>query len=122
MLGPDGTDVSSAGANSFVRITGDKNPTNPKLAAVRAMYEPMPGERFPLPAIDINKVPSKFWWRQLNLSSPYPIETVIVNTKTYFLYLIWEGGKAIRIGVGLGRQGFEWSGEGVIQWKQDWQK
>src|SRR4029077_16134031 len=30
------------------------------------------------------------------------------------------GGQAIRYGVGLGRQGFEWSGRGVIQWKQMW--
>lgn len=82
MLGSNGTDVTSVGDYSFVRITGDKNPTNPKLAVVRAMYEPMPGERFPLPAIDINKVPSKFWRRQLNLFSLYPIEAVIANTKT----------------------------------------
>ena len=95
---------------------------NPKLATIRAMYGPMPGERFPLPAIDINKVPTKFWRWQVNFTSPYPVGTVIVNTKTYFLHLIQEGGKAMRYGVGLGRQGFEWSGEGVIQWKQAWPK
>ncbi|WP_291001371.1 L,D-transpeptidase [Hoeflea sp.] len=58
----------------------------------------------------------------MDFSSPYPVGTVIVNTKTYFLHLIQEGGKAMRYGVGLGRQGFEWSGEGVIQWKQAWPK
>ena len=29
---------------------------------------------------------------------------------------------AIRYGVGLGRAGFEWSGDAVIQWKQHWPK
>lgn len=28
----------------------------------------------------------------------------------------------MRYGVGLGRAGFEWSGTGVIQWKQKWPK
>ena len=31
-----------------------------------------------------------------------------------------NGGEAVRYGVGLGRQGFEWSGRGAIQWKQRW--
>ncbi len=54
----------------------------------------------------------------MNFSSPYPVGSVIVTTKTYFLHLIPEGGKAMRYGVGLARQDFEWSGEGVIQCKQ----
>lgn len=116
--------LALSGCTTATRIgqTVEALSPNPKLATVRAMYGPMPGERFPLPAIDINKVPSKLWRRQVNFSSPYPVGTVIVNTKTYFLHLIQEGGKAMRYGVGLGRQGFEWSGEGVIQWKQDWPK
>ncbi|MEO1747979.1 MAG: L,D-transpeptidase, partial [Pseudomonadota bacterium] len=32
------------------------------------------------------------------------------------------GGRAIRYGVGLGRQGFEWSGEGYIKRKAKWPK
>ncbi|RVN88417.1 L,D-transpeptidase, partial [Sinorhizobium meliloti] len=29
---------------------------------------------------------------------------------------------AMRYGVGLGREGFAWSGRGLIQWKQKWPK
>lgn len=116
--------LALSGCTTSTRIgqTVEALSSSPSSATARAMYGPMPGERFPLPAIDINKVSSKFWRRQVNFSSPYPVGTVIVNTKTYFLHLIQEGGKAMRYGVGLGRQGFEWSGEGVIQWKQDWPK
>src|SRR5690606_7683440 len=35
-------------------------------------------------------------------------------------YLVRDYGEAMRYGVGLGRQGFEWSGRGLIQWKQPW--
>ena len=125
IVGAAGSSVLALSGCTTATQTGqlDEKPSpNPKLSNVRAMYGPMPGEQFPLPAIDIDKVPSKFWRRQVDLTSPYPVGTVIVNTKTYFLHLIQENGKAMRYGVGLGRQGFEWSGEGVIQWKQAWPK
>ncbi|WP_052766668.1 L,D-transpeptidase [Hoeflea sp. IMCC20628] len=86
------------------------------------MYGPMPDERFPIPAVDLTKVPEKLWRRQVDYAGPHPVGTVIVNTSTFFLHLVQEGGKAMRYGVGLGRQGFEWSGEGRIQWKQAWPK
>ncbi|KGF71034.1 hypothetical protein LL06_01205 [Hoeflea sp. BAL378] len=125
--------ICAAAGSSVLALSGcttatktgqlDEKPSpDPRLSNVRVMYGPMPDERFPLPAINIDKVPSKFWRRQVNFNSPYPVGTVIVNTKTYFLHLIQENGKAMRYGVGLGRQGFEWSGEGVIQWKQAWPK
>ncbi|MEP3436175.1 MAG: L,D-transpeptidase [Hoeflea sp.] len=100
----------------------EKLPTSQNSSNIMTMYGPMPEERFPLPAIEISKVPSKFRRRQVNFTSPYPVGTVIVDTKTYYLHLVQENGQAMRYGVGLGRQGFEWSGEGVIQWKQAWPK
>lgn len=100
----------------------EKLPTSQNSSNIMTMYGPMPEERFPLPAIEISKVPSKFRRRQVNFTSLYPVGTVIVDTKTYYLHLVQENGQAMRYGVGLGRQGFEWSGEGVIQWKQAWPK
>jgi lipoprotein-anchoring transpeptidase ErfK/SrfK len=100
----------------------EKLPTSQNSSNIMTMYGPMPEERFPLPAIEISKVPSKFRRRQVNFTSPYPVGTVIVDTKTYYLHLVQENGQAMRYGVGLGRQGFEWSGEGIIQWKQAWPK
>jgi len=36
--------------------------------------------------------------------------TVIVDTQTKFLYYVLEDGQAIRMGVGVGREGFGWTG------------
>lgn len=36
--------------------------------------------------------------------------TIIVDTGQKFLYYVLEGGKAIRMGVGVGREGFGWTG------------
>ena len=41
--------------------------------------------------------------------------TIVVDTKAHYLYLVQVNGKAIRYGVGLGRDGYAWSGRGVIQ-------
>ncbi len=36
------------------------------------------------------------------------------------LYLVLEGGKAMRYGVGVGRPGFGWTGTHTITMKQEW--
>lgn len=30
------------------------------------------------------------------------------------------GGKAVRYGIGVGKQGFAWEGEAYVAWKQEW--
>jgi lipoprotein-anchoring transpeptidase ErfK/SrfK len=45
--------------------------------------------------------------------------TVIIDTKEKFLYYVQEGGQALRMGVGVGREGFGWSGTVFIGSKQE---
>ena len=83
-------------------------------------YGPRPNEQFPLPAVDLSKVPQRFWRREVDYASPHKPGTVIVDTTAFYLYVVMPGGRAMRYGVGLGRQGFEWSGRGRIAWKRQW--
>jgi lipoprotein-anchoring transpeptidase ErfK/SrfK len=46
--------------------------------------------------------------------------TVIVDTANKFLYFVLEDGLAIRYGVGVGREGFGWSGTVRVGAKQEW--
>jgi lipoprotein-anchoring transpeptidase ErfK/SrfK len=46
--------------------------------------------------------------------------TIIVNTSERRLYYILGDGQAIRYGVGVGRQGFEWSGVAKVGAKREW--
>jgi lipoprotein-anchoring transpeptidase ErfK/SrfK len=39
--------------------------------------------------------------------------TVIVDTPNTYLYLVLGHGKALRYGIGVGREGFTWSGTGA---------
>jgi len=46
--------------------------------------------------------------------------TIIIDTPHYFLYLVEEGGKALRYGIGVGRQGFTWAGVKEISAMREW--
>ncbi|MCO5733165.1 L,D-transpeptidase [Rhizobium sp. SSA_523] len=46
--------------------------------------------------------------------------TIIIDTNNRFLYLVMEGGKARRYGVGVGKPGFEWAGTHTVTRKAEW--
>jgi len=46
--------------------------------------------------------------------------TIIIDSRQRFLYLVEEGGMATRYGVGVGRDGFGWSGAKTISAKKEW--
>jgi hypothetical protein len=46
--------------------------------------------------------------------------TIIIDTPNTYLYFILGSGKAIRYGVGIGREGFTWSGVKNIERKSEW--
>jgi len=49
-----------------------------------------------------------------------PAGTIIIDTAHAYLYLTLGGGKALRYGIGVGRQGFTWSGTETIVRKAEW--
>ena len=46
--------------------------------------------------------------------------TIIIDTPHTFLYYVLGNGKAIRYGIGVGREGFTWSGVKSIERKAEW--
>jgi lipoprotein-anchoring transpeptidase ErfK/SrfK len=46
--------------------------------------------------------------------------TIIINTKERRLYLVQADGKAIRYGIGVGRDGFTWRGVKSVTAKKEW--
>jgi lipoprotein-anchoring transpeptidase ErfK/SrfK len=46
--------------------------------------------------------------------------TIIVHTQERFLYLIQGNNRAIRYGIGVGREGFQWAGLKRIDRKAEW--
>jgi lipoprotein-anchoring transpeptidase ErfK/SrfK len=46
--------------------------------------------------------------------------TVIIDTPHTYLYYVLGGGRAIRYGIGVGRDGFTWSGVQAVTRKAEW--
>ncbi len=46
--------------------------------------------------------------------------TIVIDTPHKFLYLVEDGRKALRYGIGVGRPGFTWAGVKTISAKREW--
>ena len=86
----------------------------------QAMYAQVSEDDFTLPAIPYSRIPPQFLRQEVDYATTEKPGTVVVDTGTHFLYFVEPGGKAMRYGVGLGKDGYAWQGRGVIQWKQKW--
>lgn len=53
-------------------------------------------------------------------NGPHGPNTIIVNTEERRLYLVLENGKALKYGIGVGRDGFTWSGTHRVTRKAEW--
>jgi len=49
-----------------------------------------------------------------------PVGTIIIDTPNTYLYLVLGGGKALRYGIGVGREGFTWAGTERISKMKEW--
>jgi len=75
---------------------------------------------FPIPQVDLRKIPAEFRRQTVEyLGHEWP-GTIVVDTKHKYLFKILPGQQAIRYGVGVGREGFAWSGEAQVGAKQMW--
>ena len=84
------------------------------------MYGSIDGERFPIPAIDLSKINPDFLRREVAYPTPEAPGTIVVDPAAHYLYFVEPAGMATRYGVGVGKQGFEWTGAATINSKQEW--
>ena len=85
-----------------------------------SLYAPMGGERFPIPAVNLSSINPQYLRQAVYFPTREQPGTIVIDPRNHFLYLVQSGGRAIRYGVGVGRQGFEWSGSATIHNKQEW--
>jgi lipoprotein-anchoring transpeptidase ErfK/SrfK len=78
------------------------------------------GEPFPVPAIRLSDINPIHLRTSVDYQTNEPAGTIIVDPQNKFLYLVQGGGRAMRYGIGVGRQGFGWSGVATIHEKQEW--
>jgi lipoprotein-anchoring transpeptidase ErfK/SrfK len=66
------------------------------------------------------ELPSRFKRQIVAYPTHEAAGTVIIDTPNTYLYYVLGGGQAIRYGIGVGRDGFTWSGTQTITKKAEW--
>ena len=76
---------------------------------------------FPIPETDLTRIPKQFHRQIVEWNGEETAGTVVVDPEERLLYLVLEDGySAMRFGVGVGREGFAWSGGAVVGMKRRW--
>ena len=89
-----------------------RNGDSRNMAALPPEVRPETGPR--------KELPPQFRRTLVDYYSKEPAGTVIVDTPNTYLYLVLGQGKALRYGIGVGREGFTWSGAEKVSRKAEW--
>ncbi|WP_342163224.1 L,D-transpeptidase [Methylobacterium sp. SD21] len=96
-----------------------RTPDNGPIDYAKA-YGPIEDDVFPVRAFDYKKMSPAYLRQEIAYNGPYEPGTIIVDPRAHQLTLVQEGGRARRYGVGVGKQGFSWSGTATVNSKQAW--
>ena len=84
------------------------------------LYGEMKDAGFIVPAVRPGLVDAAFHRANVAYSTRETPGTIVVDPAGHYLYYVEAGGRATRYGIGVGRDGFAWSGEATIKSKQEW--
>jgi lipoprotein-anchoring transpeptidase ErfK/SrfK len=87
----------------------------------QAMYGTLYNEKFPVEAMDLRRVDPQYWRQEVAYVTSERPGTLVVDTPNRFLYLVMEGGRALRYGVGVGKsEALVFRGTATIGRKAEW--
>ena len=66
------------------------------------------------------ELPARFRRQVVSYPTREAPGTIIIDTPNTYLYLVTGNGQAMRYGIGIGRDGFTWSGTQTITRKAEW--
>ena len=86
-------------------------------------YQPQASQQAaytPSPSIERRGIDPQYLPQVVTYNGNQKPGTIVISTRDRFLYLVQEGGTAMRYGVGVGKEGFEWRGTEKITRKAVW--
>jgi lipoprotein-anchoring transpeptidase ErfK/SrfK len=104
--------VGSAGAAPLA-------PSYPSNSA--ALFETVTGGQAPTQLVEPDPSLAPRLHRQLvNYATTLAARTIVIDTAQTYLYYVLGDGRAIRYGIGVGREGFTWSGTQAVTRMAEW--
>lgn len=98
----------------FPRLPREARPTPPAPPQIASLP---PEEQ---PEETAGELPERLKRQLVDFKSTEPAGSIIVDTPNTYLYYILGNGKAVRYGIGVGREGFTWSGVERISKLAEW--
>jgi lipoprotein-anchoring transpeptidase ErfK/SrfK len=112
--------IGAAAGFGSLGLAGCASVDHISLAEAEKMYGAVPDKKFPIPAVDVNKLDPKFYRRIVAHDSKEAPGTIIVDPGNFYVYRLEGEGKATRYGANVGREGFLWNGEAYVGRKAEW--
>lgn len=86
-----------------------------------SIYAAIDDEPFPIPAVNLKHVKPEFLRREVAYQTSERPGTIVVDPVSRYAWLVLENGRAMRYGVGVGKQqAFNFQGEATIARKAQW--
>ena len=89
-------------------------------ASHRSNYAAIPDEPFPIKALPFDKIKPDLRRREVAYETNHPAGTIVVDTPARRLYYVLGNGRAMRYGIGVGRNGYALRGNAHIGRKAEW--
>ncbi|HVG50774.1 MAG TPA: L,D-transpeptidase family protein [Xanthobacteraceae bacterium] len=93
-------------------ITEGEKPTASVPGSLPPEYQPEVGQQ--------KELPQHLRRQAVDYFTKEPVGTIIIDTPNTYLYLVTAPGKAMRYGIGVGREGFTWTGKEKITKMAQW--
>ena len=89
---------------------------NDRKTLLQILFPPSPGYMKGKHRSDKSPIPR----RVVRMKEKYPAGTIVIDTSERRLYHVMANGKAMKYGVGVGREGFTWNGKNKVSRKAEW--
>jgi lipoprotein-anchoring transpeptidase ErfK/SrfK len=83
-------------------------------------YASVEDDEIVLPEFDYTQMRDKYLRQEVKYRGREPAGSIVIDTTGPYLYYVLGARRAIRYGIAVGREGFEWDGDTVINSKQHW--
>lgn len=95
-------------------------PMQPQAYPQDQIHSPGTVSEAPQAADEDAQLPDRLRKQIVGFDRTEPAGTIVIDTNNTYLYYVLGNGRAIRYGVGVGREGFTWSGVQSVSRKAEW--
>jgi lipoprotein-anchoring transpeptidase ErfK/SrfK len=114
----------AACASAMFSLTASANPLPffflPAPQTNAALPQQEPADAVTNGADDATTLPARFQRQIVDYRTNEAAGTIVIDTPNTYLYFVLGNGRALRYGIGVGREGFAWSGTQTITRKAEW--